>query len=176
MDRGVFWLMSIALLMLAAGVLQLIAVRSRRRPMLADGETQNLPPAPFEASAHPNEDFPVTRKAAVYDDKLTYPLKVYVELMNNTAKCSDVKISRWVNGPGVKAEVFGAVLQLWMDDGWFPKPNGRPTLHVPPGERFRLWIAPDKQHSLEEVQRLCDGTGLGALMLRINGEERGILL
>jgi hypothetical protein len=108
--------------------------------------------------------------------KLTYPVKVYVELMNNTAECGEVKISRWLSGPGVSAEVFQAVLQLWMGNGWFPKPNGIPRLHVPPGERFRLWIAPDKQHNLEELQRLCAATALGALTLRVNREERGILI
>jgi hypothetical protein len=40
----------------------------------------------------------------------------------------------------------------------------------------KLWIAPDKQYSREELQSLCDAKDLGTAMIRINGQERGIIL
>jgi hypothetical protein len=150
MNWGIFWLSSITLLMLVAAALQVLAVKARRR-LLPDNAEQNAPPAQFEPSAHLEEDFPITRKNAVYAENpgINYPSKVYIEAMNNTVECTEISISRWLSG--IKAEVLTGVLQIWLGYGWFPKPDGLATLHVPPGERFRLWIAPSKQYSRDEL-------------------------
>jgi hypothetical protein len=51
MNWGLFWISFIALLMFAAGALQVWAVKARHRPLLlTDGEVEHLPPAPFEPS------------------------------------------------------------------------------------------------------------------------------
>jgi hypothetical protein len=162
-------------LVLIASTTLVKAIRSKS-PVPIDTPARDAPPAPFDREAHSQEDFPVTRKDPVYANNpgINYPSKVYVELLNNTSGCIEVTISRWLSG--IRAEVLPAVLQVWLGYGWFPKPDGIARLHVPSGERFRLWIAPDKQYTTDQLQQLCDAKDFGTVMIRVNGQERGIIL
>lgn len=91
-----------------------------RREQAAPRTETSQKPAPFEPSKHANEEFPVTRKSAIRDDTAgrTYPLKVYAEIVNNTAECVEIRTSRWLSG--TKAHLESAVLQLWLGRAGFP--------------------------------------------------------
>ena len=86
----------------------------------------------------------------------------------------NVRVARWVRG--IQAILLKEVLQVWMGKSWCPTPDGAMVVHVPGGGQFRVWIAPDKRYSQQELQQLCDEKRLGTLVLLINNHEREFAL
>jgi hypothetical protein len=79
-----------------------------------------------------------------------------------------VQVTGWK--PGIHATLGRNLLQLSLAGSWFPA-EGVDVLRVPPGERFRVWIAPALYYREADLQRTLADRITGALILQINGRE-----
>jgi hypothetical protein len=159
----IMWIFLVGVVL--AGVLHLIAaILGRRR--------QINPP-------HPHEDIKVYRTVARLDQTpgRKYPLKVYVELINSGNSCGEVAVSHWIPGKGIRAKVEPNVLQLWLgNSGWLPEGDGVDRVAVAPGQRCQLWIAPHPDYSQADLEQRCNAKRLGKLVIRVDGNDRELIL
>ena len=103
---------------------------------------------------------------------LTYPLKCYVQLRNNSATCADISLFEYTpNTVTLKAFVLD-VLQLKMRD-WTPSDQGLDRLAVLPHQLFRAWIGVDEnKFNADQLERLRGK--IGTLVFLVNGERVNI--
>jgi hypothetical protein len=103
---------------------------------------------------------------------LTYPLKCYVQLRNNSAKCADIRLLEYTpNTVTLKAFVLEA-LQLRMRD-WTPSDHGLDRLAVLPHQLFRVWIGVDEnKFNADQLERLSGK--IGTLVFLVNGKRVNI--
>src|SRR6202007_2218966 len=81
---------------------------------------------------------------------LTYPLKCYVTLRNDSTQCADVRLSAYRPRSVTVTDFPLAVLQLRFGREWGPRPDGVDSVAVLPGQLFRAWIGLDDKKFNEE--------------------------
>jgi hypothetical protein len=105
------------------------------------------------------------------DPKITYKLKLRVELRNDTGKAVKVKGVRWVSGVhGAKLQKplpSSSTLQLFAGTTWQKEASG---ITVPSGDTFRLWIGIDPAEGLRILNQ-NDRLGSLQMTVSISGHE-----
>jgi hypothetical protein len=101
---------------------------------------------------------------------ITYPLKVYVEMRNDSAYAIDVRVLDYKrNAVQAKHVVLGA-LQVKFNR-WFPGPDSAERIAAHPGQLFRAWIPVDETGSFSNsVVKSLRGK-IGTLVLSVNEQE-----
>jgi hypothetical protein len=84
-----------------------------------------------------------------------------------------VQVSGWK--PGIHAALSHNVLQVSLSESWYPA-EGADVLGVPPGHRFRVWIAPALYYNEGDLRRMVAEGTVGTLVLQIDGRERELAL
>jgi hypothetical protein len=99
---------------------------------------------------------------------LTYPLKCYVTLRNDSAACADVRISNFKPGAVLHKKFVTDVVQLKLRE-WSPSDHGLERVAVLPGQQFRAWIGVDEDQFNPEKVRSLQGR-IGTLFFVVNGK------
>jgi hypothetical protein len=91
---------------------------------------------------------------------LTYPVKCYVELRNDSEVCIDVRMSDYKpNKMPPKLKLLN-VLQLKFGNAWVPSIVEADRIAVLPRQIFRIWIPIDEsKYTAEMVNRLLGEIG-----------------
>jgi hypothetical protein len=106
--------------------------------------------------------------------RLSFPLKCYATLQNESAECVEVRVSEY--RPRIvtlKRFVLG-VLQVNMH-GWYPRPDGVDRIPVLPQQSFRAWIGVD-ENKFSEVELNELRGQIGTLVFLVNGKPVAIEL
>jgi hypothetical protein len=111
----------------------------------------------------------------VKEDKrpdISFPLKVYCEMRNDSNRVVDVRLFTYIsNAVKVKRFTPGA-LQLKFGQGqtavWAPQPDAVERVAAYPRETFRAWVAPDEFNkvTLEGLRGR-----IGTLVLDVDGQK-----
>ena len=99
-----------------------------------------------------------------------YPLKYYLEVINDSKKCVAVRVSDY-EPDNIKLQKFvPGTLQLMLEGNWFPTPNSTEMLALLPNQRCRAWIGVDaKNFTQADLQRFKGK--IGTLTLTANGKK-----
>jgi hypothetical protein len=99
-----------------------------------------------------------------------YPLKYYLEVVNDSRKCVEVRVSEFV-GDAVNLQKFvQSTLQILFDGKWFPTDLATEAVGLLPNQRCRAWVGVDaKKFTKADLERL-EGK-IGILMLTANGHK-----
>ncbi len=98
---------------------------------------------------------------------VTYPLKCWVQLRNDSATCADVRISEYRPGTVTARRFVVDVLQIRLRE-WLPKDHGVDRLAVLPGQLFQAWIGLDESRfNADQVNNLRGR--IGTLVFVVNG-------
>lgn len=118
---------------------------------------------------------PVLRKTHAYPADqattgATYPLKYYVELINDSQRCSAVRVIDFREN-AIKLQKFVPnTLQLMLGGNWLPTPHTVDSVALLPHQRCRVWIGVDAtKFTKADLERL-EGK-LGTLILAANSTE-----
>ena len=103
---------------------------------------------------------------------LTYPLKCYVTMQNNSTQCIDVRISDYKPLNVTLKQFLLDVLQVRLRN-WCPERDGVDRVAVFPQQQFRAWIGIDERKFNEERVRALRGQ-IGTLILSVDGEAVSI--
>jgi hypothetical protein len=99
----------------------------------------------------------------------SFPLKIYVEMRNNTKRCMDVRLVEY-KPKNISLERFSPrTLQLFFLN-WQPKDESVERIAVYPGQRFRAWFGADPKKHTEQQVRENIGK-LGTLIVSVNGKD-----
>jgi hypothetical protein len=106
------------------------------------------------------------------DRKLTFPLKCYVTLRNDSEEeCADVHLSDYKRGAISVRELPSDVLQVRIGTQWCPSPDGIARVAVLPKQRFRAWIGLDHTlYNQAQANDLLSRGQLGTLVFSVNGK------
>src|SRR5271154_991692 len=101
--------------------------------------------------------------------RLTYPVKCYVELRNDSEGCIDVRMSNYKpNKVDAKLKLLN-VLQLKFSSAWVPVVE-TDRVAVLPQQLFRVWIPMDeKKYNAQTVNELRGV--IGEVVFAVNGKE-----
>ncbi len=106
-----------------------------------------------------------------YIGRMTYKLKMYIHVLNDTGREILVKSpSRWNGAPldPISGDKIPTLLQLWEAGQWVPSgPDGPSEIIVPPGRMFRFWLAFDPALGIDEIDRLRAKNRVGTFTLPI---------
>jgi hypothetical protein len=103
---------------------------------------------------------------------LTYPLKCYVNMQNNSTECADVRIAEFRPLNVTLKRFVLDVLQVRLRN-WCPERDGVDRVAVFPQQQFRAWIAVDERKFNEERVRALRGQ-IGTLVLSVDGKAVSI--
>jgi hypothetical protein len=99
---------------------------------------------------------------------LNYPLKCYVDLINQSKDCIDVSLTDYVERSLPLKQFVPGVLQVDLG-GWYPRPGGVRRLAVLPGQLFRVWVGFDEErYKKREVEKRRGE--IGTLVFSVNGD------
>lgn len=105
----------------------------------------------------------------------SYPLKYYVELINDSKKCVEVRVGSF--SPDMitlQKLVFGS-LQIMLGGQWLPTPDSIDCVALLPNQRCRIWIAADSnKFSTADLEHSVGR--IGTLTLRANSKHVDIKL
>lgn len=100
----------------------------------------------------------------------TYPLKYYLELVNDSRKCIEVRVSEYKPSAVTLQKFVPSTLQLFLEGTWLPTPHSIEAVGLLPNQRCRAWIGVDaNKHKKEDLERL-EGK-IGTLILAVNGKK-----
>lgn len=102
--------------------------------------------------------------------KLTYPLKCYVEMRNDADYAIDVTMVDYKTNTVPARQIVLGVLQVKFNR-WFPVPDSWDRIAAHPGQQFRAWIAIDEKGSFTNSAINSLRGKIGTLVLSVNGEE-----
>jgi TIR domain len=105
---------------------------------------------------------------------LTYPLKCYVQLRNDSASCIDVHLAGYIPNTVTLKQFVSGVLQVKLGE-WYPRPDGVDHVAVLPGQLFRAWVGLDESKFTEDEVRGRSGQ-IGTLVLTVNGAALNIVI
>jgi hypothetical protein len=160
------WLL---LLLVAVTLLSLVFLLSGRNTVLSAAKERNRP------DLEPN----ITKidVLTVPPDKgltLSFPLKCYVQLRNDSALCADVGLLEYRPGTVTLKSFAVDALQLKLRN-WVPVDHGLERIAVLPGQLFRAWIgADDSKFNAVQVNELRGR--IGTLVFSVNGKRVDITL
>jgi hypothetical protein len=110
-----------------------------------------------------------------YDATATYPLKVRMQLRNDSTVAVDVQLQEYrpdlITVRALPTEVF----QSRLRDLWYPKEHGAGRIALYPGQQCQAWITPDDGKFNREQVEAHRGR-IGTLVLRVNGQDVEIKL
>jgi hypothetical protein len=106
--------------------------------------------------------------------KLTYPLKCYVELRNDSTECADVRVSEYKQQTVTLKKFTPDVLQVKLRE-WYPQRDGIDRVAVLPGQLFRAWVGVDEAKFNENQIRGLRGK-IGTLVFSVNGKPVNVPL
>jgi hypothetical protein len=99
--------------------------------------------------------------------RLTFPLKCYVTMQNNSTECADVRVSEYRPRTVTLKQFVLDVLQVQLRE-WCPRDNGVDRVAVLPHQLFRAWIGIDESRFNEERVRALRGQ-IGTIVLSVDG-------
>lgn len=99
-----------------------------------------------------------------------YPLKYYLEIVNDSRRCVEVRVSEFV-GNAVNLQKFVQnTIQILFDGKWFPTDLATEVAALLPNQRCRVWIGVDaKKFTKADLERLQGRIGI--LTLTANGKK-----
>jgi hypothetical protein len=101
---------------------------------------------------------------------LTYPVKCYVEMRNDSAGCIDVRLSDYrANRVPAKLKLLN-VLQLKFLNAWVPPVVEADRVAVLPQQLFRIWIPIDETRFTADIVNGFIGV-IGEVVLLVNEAE-----
>lgn len=99
-----------------------------------------------------------------------YPLKYYLEAINDSRKCMAVRVSEFRPLMITLQEFVPDTVQAMMPDGWHPRPNTTDAVALLRNQRCRVWIGIDAtKFSRGQIDSL-EGR-IGTLTLTANGKK-----
>lgn len=105
---------------------------------------------------------------------LTFPLKCYVQLRNDSSACADVRLSEYKPNTVPLKEFVVDVLQVKLRS-YLPSDHGVDRVAVLPGQFFRAWVAIDSaKFSADQLNQLRGR--IGTLVLLVNGQQVNVAL
>jgi hypothetical protein len=110
----------------------------------------------------------VSDQSAVAD--ILYPMKYYLEAVNDSRKCVAVRLSDFIPNAVTLQKFVPQTLQAYMADGWHPKPNAADTVALLPNQRCRAWVAIDTTKFTKNQIETLEGK-IGTLTLIANGKK-----
>jgi hypothetical protein len=139
--------------LMAAMIVGLLAKRSRWMARL------RTPPL-RKTNAYPTEQT---------DPGVVYPLKYYVEAINDSRKCVAVRVSEFKPTAVTLQKFVPDTLQVMLN-GWCPRPNTTDSVALLPNQRCRAWIGVDAgKFTKADLERL-EGK-IGTLTLTADGKK-----
>jgi hypothetical protein len=129
----------------------------------------------------PSEHSPkitVLATSSVYDSNnpaIRYPLKMNIEMRNDSSECIDVQLAGYKPGIGELKKFVTAVLRLNFSGKLFPPVDGESRIAVLHGQQFHAWLGFDEKKVTKE--QLGQNRGkIGILTLIVNGQNVDISL
>ena len=99
-----------------------------------------------------------------------YPLKYYIEVVNDSRKCVEVRVSEFIGNAVSLQKFVQNTLQVMFDGKWFPTDLATETVALLPNQRCRAWIGVDStKFTRADLERL-EGR-IGILTLTANGKK-----
>ena len=123
---------------------------------------------------------PSLRKTHAYvsDQSTTgasYPLKYYVELINDSKKCVAVRVSDYQPNTVGLQKFVPNTLQLMLEGKWLPTPDSTEAVALLPNQRCRAWLGIDAtKFSKADIERL-EGK-IGTVTLSVDGKIIALVL
>jgi hypothetical protein len=107
-----------------------------------------------------------------FDKTAFYPLKCWVQLRNAAAECADVRIINYAPQKVYLKKFHTNVLQLKLDNEWYPPKGGRGVEHIPvlPGQLFQAWVGVNEEDFNMDQVRALRGQ-IGTLIFQVNGKR-----
>lgn len=103
------------------------------------------------------------------DPGVSYPLKYYLEAINDSRKCVAVRVSEYQPNAVTLQKFVPDTLQIMLD-GWWPRPKTTDSVALLPNQRCRVWIGVDAtKFSKADLDKL-EGK-IGTLVLTANGKK-----
>jgi hypothetical protein len=100
----------------------------------------------------------------------TYPLKYYVELINDSRRCVAVRVSGYKPNTVTLQKFVPSTLQLMLDGNWLPTPNSTEAVALLPNQRCRAWLGIDStKFTKADLERL-EGR-IGTVTLSADGKS-----
>lgn len=101
---------------------------------------------------------------------VSYPLKYYIEAINDSRKCIAVRVSEYTPNTVTLQKFIPDTLQAMMLDGWHPRPNTTDSVALLPNQRCRAWVGIDATRFTKDQVELLEGK-IGTLTLTANGKK-----
>jgi|SRR5271167_1340958 len=113
------------------------------------------------------------KREAQFDQAAMYKRKVWIQFINQSDKCIELREPRWKNTPlGMRGRMLTGTMQMKIGTHWCPEKLGVDRLQLPPGELCKLWIEPADDYQIEDIERLCQSDAqIGILVLMANGVD-----
>jgi hypothetical protein len=99
-----------------------------------------------------------------------YPLKYYVELINDSRKCVAVRVSDFVPNAVTVQKFIPNTLQAMMSGDWLPSPESIDSVALLPNQRCRAWVGLDATKFTKNQVETLKGK-IGTLTLTANGKK-----
>lgn len=99
-----------------------------------------------------------------------YPLKYYIEAINDSGKCVAVRVAAYVPNAVTLQKFVPDTLQAMMLDGWYPRPNTADSVALLPNQRCRAWVGIDATKFTKNQVETLEGK-IGTLTLTANGKK-----
>jgi hypothetical protein len=108
---------------------------------------------------------------------LTYPLKCYVTLRNDSKECAEIRLSEY-KPRTVPIKAFPLnVLQVNFGRQWYPQTDGADRVALLPSQLCRAWIGlNDELFTPELAARLLLTGQVGTLIFLVNGKSVSVEL
>lgn len=103
------------------------------------------------------------------DSSIEYPLKYYVEVINDSRKCVAVRVSEFIPKSVTLQKFIFGTLQVNLN-GWYPRPTPADEVALLPHQRCRAWIGIDTKKFTNQAVDNLEGS-IGALTLTANGKK-----
>jgi hypothetical protein len=101
---------------------------------------------------------------------IEYPLKYYIEAINDSRKCVAVRVSDYASNAVTLQKFVPNTLQAMMPDGWHPRPNTTDSVALLPNQRCRAWIGIDATKFTKNQVEALEGR-IGTLTLTANEKK-----
>lgn len=100
----------------------------------------------------------------------TYPLKYYLEAINDSRKCVAVRVIDFKEDVVKLQKFVPSTLQVMIEGQWLPTLNSVESVALLPHQRCRAWIGVDSKKFTQTDLEKLQGK-MGSLILSANGKE-----